>query len=81
MKKEIQPTIEKLINALDDKYEKIDQDLDDHLEGLLQSKPITYWDYIHTDALLSLQTPRTNFPDENVFIKLMNCFLKWCFGK
>ncbi len=68
MTKKIQPDIEKIINALDDKYEKIDQDLDDHLEGLLQSKPITYWDYIHTDALLSLQQPRTNVPDENVFI-------------
>ena len=68
MKKPIQADIEKLINDLDDKYEKIDQDLDDHLEGLLQSKPITYWDYIHTDALLNLQLPRTNFPDENVFI-------------
>lgn len=66
--KKIEPDIQKIIDALDDKYEKIDQDLDDHLEGLLQSKPITYWDYMHTDALLSLQTPRTNFPDENVFI-------------
>lgn len=68
MKKPIQPDIEKIIDALDHKYEKIDQELDDHLEGLLQSKPITYWDYIHTDALLNLQLPRTNFPDENVFI-------------
>ena len=68
MKKPVQADIKKLIDALDDKYEKIDQDLDDHLEGLLQSKPITYWDYIHTDALLNLQLPRTNFPDENVFI-------------
>ena len=68
MTKKIKPDIEKIINALDDKYEKIDQDLDDHLEGLLQSKPITYWDYMHTDALLNLQIPRTNFPDENVFI-------------
>ena len=66
--KSTQPDIKKLIDALDDKYEKIDQDLDDHLEGLLQSKPITYWDYIHTDALLNLQLPRTNIPDENVFI-------------
>ncbi len=68
MKNPIEANIQKLIGALDDKYEKIDQDLDDHLEGLLQSKPITYWDYLHTDALLNLQLPRTNFPDENVFI-------------
>jgi tryptophan 2,3-dioxygenase len=31
-------------------------------------KPITYWDYIQTDALLSLQTQRTTLPDEMVFI-------------
>jgi tryptophan 2,3-dioxygenase len=53
---------------LKDKYSSIDQDLEDHLEGLLYSKPITYWDYIQTDALLSLQLPRTDFPDEMVFI-------------
>ena len=38
------------------------------LEGLLWSTPITYWDYIQTDALLGLQTPRTTQPDEMVFI-------------
>ena len=68
MIKKIDPDIEKLIDKLDDKYEAIHQDLDDHLEGLLQSKPITYWDYVFTDTLTSLQVPRTNFPDENVFI-------------
>ncbi|MDG1160765.1 MAG: tryptophan 2,3-dioxygenase family protein, partial [Flavobacteriaceae bacterium] len=30
--------------------------------------PITYWDYIQTDALLGLQIPRTDQPDEMVFI-------------
>ncbi|TYA70163.1 tryptophan 2,3-dioxygenase family protein [Seonamhaeicola marinus] len=55
-------------NQLNEKYKAIDQDVEDHLEGLLHSKPITYWDYIHTDALLSLQLPRTDFPDEKVFI-------------
>jgi tryptophan 2,3-dioxygenase len=29
-----------------------------HLEGLLWAKPLTYWDYIQTDALLNLQTQR-----------------------
>ncbi|TXE13181.1 tryptophan 2,3-dioxygenase [Seonamhaeicola algicola] len=57
-----------ITNQLNEKYKAIDQDLNDHLEGLLHSKPITYWDYIHTDALLNLQLPRTNFPDEMVFI-------------
>jgi len=57
-----------IIRALQDKYDKIDQDTDDHLMGLLYSKPITYWDYIQTDALLNLQIQRTTLPDEMVFI-------------
>jgi tryptophan 2,3-dioxygenase len=32
------------------------------------AKPITYWDYIQTDALLALQTQRTTLPDEMVFV-------------
>ncbi len=58
----------KITNQLKEKYEAINQDLDVHLEGLLHSKPITYWDYIHTDALLNLQIQRTTLPDEMVFI-------------
>ncbi len=57
-----------ITKQLKEKYDKIDQDLDVHLEGLLHSKPINYWDYIKTDALLNLQIPRTVFPDEMVFI-------------
>lgn len=59
---------ESLIEQLDKKYKSIGQDLDTHLEGLLYGKPITYWDYIQTDALLNLQIQRTNQPDEMVFI-------------
>ena len=54
--------------ALTDKYEALGLDLNTHLLGLLYSKPITYWDYVQTDALLSLQIKRTNLPDELVFI-------------
>ncbi|MEZ4840146.1 MAG: tryptophan 2,3-dioxygenase family protein [Flavobacteriaceae bacterium] len=56
------------IEQLQQKYGAIDQDLETHLDGLLQSKPITYWDYIHTDALLNMQLQRTVWPDEMVFI-------------
>ncbi len=63
-----QPNYDEIIKALQEKYTKIDQDTDDHLYGLLYSKPITYWDYIQTDALLGLQTQRTTLPDEMVFI-------------
>jgi tryptophan 2,3-dioxygenase len=57
-----------ILNALDQKFEAINQKTETHLEGLLWSKPITYWDYIQTDALLNLQTQRTTLPDEMVFI-------------
>jgi len=56
------------INQLKDKFDAIDQDLETHLDGMLHSKPITYWDYIQTDALLNLQVQRTLLPDEMVFI-------------
>ena len=44
------------------------QDLSSYLDGLLHSDYLTYWDYIHLDTLLSLQNPKTSFPDEKVFI-------------
>ncbi len=59
---------EKLLSQLEDKFGAIGQDLDTHLEGLLHAEPITYWDYIQTDALLNLQIQRTTLPDEMVFI-------------
>lgn len=59
---------EELLEALEQKFNAINQKTDTHLEGLLWSKPITYWDYIQTDALLNLQTQRTVLPDEMVFI-------------
>jgi len=59
---------QKIIDQLDKKYSDLDQNLNTHLEGLLHSKPIDYWDYIQTDALLNLQIKRTTLPDEMVFI-------------
>jgi tryptophan 2,3-dioxygenase len=58
----------RVIQNLDEKFRAINQKTETHLEGLLWSKPITYWDYIQTDALLSLQTQRTILPDEMVFV-------------
>lgn len=57
-----------ILEALEQKFDAINQKTDTHLEGLLWSKPITYWDYIQTDVLLNLQTQRTVLPDEMVFI-------------
>jgi tryptophan 2,3-dioxygenase len=59
---------DELLRAIEDKYKKLGVPLDAMLEGLLWSTPITYWDYIQTDALLGLQIPRTDQPDEMVFI-------------
>lgn len=59
---------QKIIDQLDKKYSDLDQNLNTHLEGLLHSKPIDYWDYIQTDALLNLQIKRSTLPDEMVFI-------------
>lgn len=57
-----------ILQRLAEKFEAIGQNHNVHLEGLVWAKPITYWDYIHTDALLSLQRQRTTLPDEMVFI-------------
>jgi len=63
-----QPNYDDLLKKLQGKYDAQSEDTENYLEGLLYSKSITYWDYIHTDALLSLQIQRTTFPDEMVFI-------------
>ena len=65
---ELSPEILKKIKLLQDKYAAIGQDLDSYLDGLLYSNPLYYWDYIKVDALLNLQQPRTDFPDEKIFI-------------
>lgn len=64
----ISENAEAILNEIDQKYASINQKTETHLEGLLWSKPITYWDYIQTDALLNIQTQRTTLPDEMVFI-------------
>src|SRR6201998_180573 len=65
---EITPDIVNRIKQLDEKYQAMGQDMNSYLEGLLHTDYLKYWDYVHTDALLSLQNPRTNFPDEKIFI-------------
>jgi len=57
-----------ILKKLQEKYDAQSEDTENYLEGLLYGKSLTYWDYIHTDALLSLQTQRTTYPDEMVFI-------------
>src|SRR5260221_4303147 len=62
------PILQKQIQKLKQKYAAMGQDLSSYLDGLLYSDYLTYWDYIHLDTLLSLQNPKTHFPDEKVFI-------------
>ncbi|WMJ74501.1 tryptophan 2,3-dioxygenase family protein [Cytophagaceae bacterium ABcell3] len=66
--KDLEPRILELIQKLEEKYKEDDQDLATHLEGLLNTSYLKYWDYIQLDTLLSLQKPRTDFPDELIFI-------------
>ncbi|NKI31455.1 tryptophan 2,3-dioxygenase family protein [Croceivirga thetidis] len=56
------------INKLEEKFKNSGQDLSSYLDGLLYQRYLTYWDYIHLDTLLSIQVPRTHFPDEEIFI-------------
>lgn len=64
----ITPEIEDKIQRLQEKYEAMGQDMASYLDGLLYADFLTYWDYIHLDTLLSLQSPKTPIPDEEIFI-------------
>ncbi|WP_338764747.1 tryptophan 2,3-dioxygenase family protein [Bernardetia sp. ABR2-2B] len=61
-------TQEEIIKAINEKYYNLGENPDTYLKGLLEAKPINYWDYIEVDTLLSLQKPRTDFKDEEIFI-------------
>ncbi|MFM7428290.1 MAG: tryptophan 2,3-dioxygenase family protein [Flammeovirgaceae bacterium] len=56
------------VTKLQQKYAVMGQDLSSYLDGLLYADYLTYWDYIHLDTLLSLQNPKTQLPDEKIFI-------------
>ncbi|MGI9551242.1 MAG: tryptophan 2,3-dioxygenase family protein [Aurantibacter sp.] len=60
--------IDSQLSRLEEKYKDSGQDVSSYLDGLLHQRYLTYWDYIHLDTLLSLQVPRTYFPDEEIFI-------------
>ncbi|MCC8359353.1 tryptophan 2,3-dioxygenase family protein [Salinimicrobium sediminilitoris] len=64
----IQPEIAEKVKQLEEKFRNSGQDLGSYLDGLLYDKYLTYWDYIELDTLLSLQKPKTHFPDEEIFI-------------
>ncbi len=59
---------EDIIKALEEKYQNLGENSETYLKGLLQAKPLNYWDYIQVDTLLSLQKTRTDFQDEKIFV-------------
>lgn len=65
---DIKPEILEKLKLLEDKFASMGQDMSAYLDGLLYADYLTYWDYIHLDTLLSLQNPKTQFPDEEIFI-------------
>src|SRR6476620_10910822 len=65
---ELKKEIIERVNQLEEKYSSMGQSLDSYLDGLLLSNYLTYWDYIQVDTLLTLQNPKTDFPDEKIFI-------------
>ena len=78
---ELKPEIIERIQLLDKKFQAMGQNLSSYLDGLLYADYLTYWDYIHLDTLLSLQTPKTNIPDEKIFImyhQITELYFKLC---
>lgn len=65
---DLSPEILKRIHALEEKYASMGQDMNSYLDGLLLSNYLTYWDYVNVETLLTLQKPKTDFPDELIFI-------------
>ncbi|RFS26901.1 tryptophan 2,3-dioxygenase [Chitinophaga silvatica] len=65
---ELTPEIKNKLFLLQEKYAAMGQDINAYLDGLLYADYLTYWDYIHLDTLLSLQHPKTSYPDEEIFI-------------
>jgi tryptophan 2,3-dioxygenase len=65
---EITPELHEKLTQLNSKYASLGENLSAYLDGLLHTDVTTYWDYIQLDTLLSLQKPKTSFPDEVVFI-------------
>ena len=81
---ELKPEVVKRIESLEKKYSAMGQDLISYLDGLLYTDFLTYWDYVHVDTLLSLQNPRTSFPDEEIFIiyhQITELYFKLCLNE
>lgn len=72
------------LRLLQEKYQASGQDMNSYLQGLMHSNYLTYWDYIHLDTLLTLQQPKTSFPDEKIFIlyhQITELYFKLCLNE
>lgn len=72
------------LEKLNLKYQSMGQDLSSYLDGLLLSNYTTYWDYVNLDTLLTLQKPKTDFPDESIFImyhQVTELYFKMCLNE
>ncbi|WP_347159212.1 tryptophan 2,3-dioxygenase family protein [Pontibacter chitinilyticus] len=81
MEHTFKPEVLAQLKHLEQKYVPLGQDLAAYLEGLYYTEFLNYWDYIHLDTLLSLQNPRTNIPDEKIFImyhQITELYFKLC---
>ena len=81
MEHSFKPEVLEQLKRLEEKYVPLGQDLAAYLEGLYYTNFLNYWDYIHLDTLLSLQNPRTNIPDEKIFIiyhQITELYFKLC---
>jgi tryptophan 2,3-dioxygenase len=77
----LDPNIVEKIKKLEEKFSAMGQDMSAYLDGLLQADYLNYWDYINLDTLLSLQQPRTRYPDEAIFImyhQITELYFKLC---
>jgi len=55
-------------NSLKEKFAAMGLNPEMAMEGAKHLKPINYWEYVQLDTLLTLQHPKTSFPDEYIFI-------------
>ncbi|MHA6247879.1 tryptophan 2,3-dioxygenase family protein [Pontibacter sp. CAU 1760] len=81
MEHKFDPEVLEQLKRLEEKYVPLGQNLAAYLEGLYHTDFLNYWDYIHLDTLLSLQNPRTNIPDEKIFImyhQITELYFKLC---
>jgi len=78
---EINNEINDLLEKLQQRYSKENQQFPAYLEGLLYNEYLDYWNYVNLDALLSLQNPRTYVKDEMIFIvyhQITELYFKLC---